>query len=261
MPRIEIRQTNIYIDNSNDFIGTPEEQVNIIEFNTSIPILKIFENSKLIYSFTIEPLTKNPDLIRQFLHCHIRILNNSGVMIDGVISKSKDTYPNWDSPDYEAIRFQPFFLSDSDEMNNRLKGAGLFRRGLHFPGKITPTGVRNICICDSCKLSFSIQHFHAGFSNSQYFYSSDSSRTLLVPYGSFDGLPEQLQENISNDDLFSLEQLLPVPSNGIGTYKYFNNFRCPHCNEIYIDFKNDTKIRANEYYGIRYLNKDLDYLN
>ena len=259
MPRIEITDTNILIDNQNEYLGKPEEVKTIIEFTNPVPAINIYENTKHIYSFKVEVLEKNADLTGQFLHCVIRILPNSGVMIDGIISKDKDNYNDWSSPDYEAIRLQPFFLSDQNEKNLKLKGAGLFSRGLHFVGKITPVGVRNICICDSCRKSFTIQHFHAGFSNAQYFYSSDSSKTLFVPYGSIENLPTQLQENISDEDLKNLEQNLPLPSNGKGTFNYYNNFRCPHCNASYIDFEENKEVRSNEYYGLTYINKQPEY--
>ena len=175
-------------------------------------------------------------------------------MIDGVISKSNNTFPKWDEEGYEAIRFQPFCLSDANECNQQLIGKGLFQRGLHFSGRITPTSVRNICVCDRCSQSFTIQHFHAGFSELQYFYSSNSYETLTVPYGAIDNMPVQLQTHIDTLTLEIVEAKLPAPKNKPGTFKYYNSFKCPHCSASFIDFENYKEIRPQEYYGNTYIN-------
>jgi hypothetical protein len=126
---------------------------------------------------------------------------------------------------------------------------------LHFAGRVTPSTVRNICICDCCSQSFAIQHFHAGFSDSQYFYSSDSQETLIVPYNAIENLPVQLQKDIDNNVLLDVEALLPAPSSHIGSFKYYNSFKCPHCFAAYIDFEHNKEIRPKEYYGNVYINK------
>ena len=255
MPRIKITDTNILIDNQNEYLGKPEELKKIIEFTNPIPTINIYENTKLIYSFKIEVLEKNADLTGQFLHCVIRILPNSGVMIDGIISRNKDIYNDWSSPDYEAIRIQPFFLTNKKEYNKALKGKGLFDRGLHFSGTVTPSGVRNICICDRCQASFTIQHFHAGFANVQYFYSSDGKETLIVDYKAIDKLPVQLSEDVKDEVIEEIENKLPTPTSGNGTFRYYNNFKCPHCGEPYIDFRKNNSLRAKEYYGNTFINE------
>jgi hypothetical protein len=221
----------------------------------TLPEIKVYENQNLIHIFRIETLISNPDLTGQFLHSSIRILANSAVMIDGIISKSNAEFPHWTDNDYEAVRFQPFYLLDKNENNIALKGKGLFERGLHFSGTITPRGVRAICICDSCNLSFTIQHFHSGFSEIQYFYSTDSKETLTVPYTSIENLPAQLQPNIDNNKLEIIEAKLPKPSNGFGVFRYYNSFKCSHCLTPYIDFEKHKEIRPREYYGNTYINQ------
>ena len=210
------------------------------------PEIKVYENQTLIHTFHIDTLQINPNLTGQFFHSSIRILANSGVMIDGIISKSNTNFPQLTDKDYEAIRFQPFYLSDKNENNIALKGKGLFERGLHFSGTITPTGVRNICVCDSCNLSFTIEHFHSGFSELQYFYSIDSKETLTVPYGSIENLPTQLQAIIDNGTLEIIENKLPKPSNDVGSFRYYNSFKCPHCLTPYIDFEKHKEMRPKE---------------
>lgn len=253
--RIEIKGNSIFIDNKNKSIGKSIEIKPVFELSKDIPEIEVFENGKLTRLFKIEALKNNLSLRGQFLHSSIRILPNSAVMIDGIISNNNKTCPNWQEENYEAIRLQPFYLSDANDCNFKLIGKGLFERGLHFSGTITPTGVRNICICDRCNLSFTIQHFHAGFSEVQYFYSSDSKETLIVPYGAITNLPAQLQKNIDNDILSIIEAKLPKPSNNSGSFKYYNSFNCPHCLAPYINFNNNKEIRPKEYYGNTYINE------
>lgn len=253
--RIEIKESDIFIDNSKENIGKAIELEVVFKLTKSIPEIKIFENQNLYRTFRIETLKDNENLMGQFLHCSIRIFANSGIMIDGIISKSETTFPSWKDSTYEAVRFQPFFLSDKDQNNIALKGKGLFERGLHFVGTVTPKGVRNICICDSCKSSFTLQHFHAGFSEVQYFYSSDSKETLIVPYGAIDNLPSQQQEIIEENIIENIEKQLPQPNNNANTFKYYNSLKCPHCLDAFIDFENNKQIRPKEYYGNNYINE------
>ncbi|HEX8609196.1 MAG TPA: hypothetical protein VF679_11205, partial [Pedobacter sp.] len=92
------------------------------------------------------------------------------------------------------------------------------------------------------------------FSEVQYFYSSDSKETLIVPYNAIENLPVQLQENIDDATIESIERKLPEASDNHGTFNYYNSFRCPHCLTPYIDFEKDKEIRPQEYYGNTYLN-------
>lgn len=252
--RLEIKGNNFYIDNQKENIAKPFEINIVLQFLKEIPEIKIFENQNLIRTYRIETLTNNSNLAGQFLHCSIRIFENSGVMIDGIISKNESTYSKQTDSDYEAIRLQPFYLSDKNENNNKLKGKGLFDRGLHFSGTVTPTCVRNICMCDNCNSSFTLQHFHAGYSEVQYFYSTDSKETLIVPYGAIENLPIQLQENINENLIEQIENQLPKPKNNT-SFKFYNSLKCPHCLSSFIDFENNKQLRSNEYYGNNYINE------
>jgi len=230
-------------------------------YNSAQPIINVYENGELIKTFVIETLTENPDLTGQFFHICIRILESDAVMIDGIISKSRSEHPNWQDPNYEAIRLQPFFLSTAEKsLSNQLIGKGLFERGLHYLGTVTPTTVRVICICDNCDRSFTLQHFHAGFSESQYFYSNDSRQTLIVGYGEIENLPTQLQKDIDIEIIAEIELKLPVPTAEGGSYKYYNPLRCPYCLSAYIDFEANKEIRPSEYYGNKYINCKFHHL-
>jgi len=253
--RIEIQGDSIFIGNHNENVGKAVEIDAVFNLSNSIPELKVYENGQLLRLFKIETLVTNADLSGQFLHSNIRVLANSGIMIDGIISRSDLEFPKWTDEDYEAIRFQPFYLTNANDNNIHLKGKGLFERGLHYSGTITPTGVRNICVCDDCKKSFTIQHFHAGFSEVQYFYSADSRETLTVPYGEIENVPAQLQENIDLMQLQIIERELAEMSNKEQPFRYYNSFKCPHCFAPFIDFENNKAIRPKEYYGNTYINK------
>ncbi len=252
--QVKIQGTDIYI--STGLLKKEREVNHVFDFHESQPTIRVFENKKQIREYRIDTLNENPDLTGQYFHSSIRVLKNSAVMIDGIISKDPNKCPDWKDNNYEAIRFQPFYLSDNEHENEKLKGAGLFQRGLHFSGTVTPSGIRIICICDSCQKSFTLQNFHAGFSELQYFYSTDSKKTLIVPYGQIENMPTQLQETINDKTLELVEEQLPKSANGHGSYKYYNPFRCPHCGSAFIDFENNKDIRPNEYYGNQLINHE-----
>ena len=251
--RVTVQDNNIYIDNSNDNIGKSVEVQTVLAFTQPTPEITVFENNKIIHRYSIETLETNPDLAGQFLHSSIRILGNSAVMIDGIISRSHKSCPEWTDDNYEAVRLQPFFLSNANEKNIQLIGKGLFDRGLHFSGTVTPGTVRCVCICDHCKQSFSLQHFHAGFSEVQYFYSSGSRETLIVPYNALANMPTQLQEYLDPSALEEVENRLTASSDG--KFRYFNSFKCPHCLAAFIDFERYPEMRPGEYYGNTLLNQ------
>jgi hypothetical protein len=249
---------NIYISNTE--LSENIQVENVFSFTESKPTINVYEDNQLKRSYIIETLKQNPDLTGQFFHSAIRVLKSRVVMIDGVLSKNKSKFPSWQELAYEAIRFQPFFLSDKEFENINLKGKGLFERGLHFHGIITNNAVRAICVCDNCRKSFTLQHFHAGFSEAQYFYSGDSKQTLIVKYYQIKNMPEQGQAEINLERLATIEEQLPKPTIGKGVYKYYNSFRCPHCGSVFIDFENNKNIRLEEYYGYYLINNELQHI-
>ncbi|HXB29315.1 MAG TPA: hypothetical protein VNW49_05820 [Puia sp.] len=250
--RVEIQDDNILIDNLKDNIGKAIEVTTAFNLLQRTPEIKVYENDQLVRLYRMDTLHANADLTGQFLHGSVRILDNSAVMIDGIISKSAASHPAWTDKDYEAVRFQPFYLSNAEDNNEKLIGKGLFERGLHFSGIITPSNVRCICICDDCKQSFSLQHFHAGFSELQYFYSANSRETLTVPYHAIANMPVQLSKIIDLTSLYEMEGKLPKTSDG--NFRYYNSFKCPHCLKPFIDFDKYKDIRPGEYYGNTLIN-------
>lgn len=253
--RIKAEGTDFYISNTERSGNAAEEHLDVIRFDVATPTLRVFEDGQLVKTFVMETLTANPDLTGQFFHISVRLLGNGGVMIDGVISRQHDRHPHWEEESYEGIRLQPFFLSTVDpRLAQQLTGKGLFERGLHYSGLVTPATVRVICLCDTCNKSFTIQHFHGGFSESQYFYSDDSKQTLIVQYSEIKNAPTHLQREISQTLIEQMEAELPKPTKGTGSYRYYNSFRCPHCVSPYIDFQTNKEIRPGEYYGNKFIN-------
>ncbi|MBV2196098.1 MAG: hypothetical protein KUL78_06305, partial [Flavobacterium sp.] len=139
--RVKVQRNSIFIDNSFSLRNRQIEIEPIIELEGEIPSISIYEGSKLIRKFSIEPLKSNSILNGQYLHSSIRINANSSVQIDGIISNSSSEFDK----NGEGIRFQPFFLSDKEEENQKLKGLGMFDRGLHYVGLVTPSNVRLVC--------------------------------------------------------------------------------------------------------------------
>jgi len=248
--RVKVNENKILINNKKQNLRNIDfELLPVFELKEEKPTIEIYEDNKLLRRFLIDTKKENPDLTGQFFHSSIRINRNSSVQIDGIISDNSKEYDE----NGERIRFQPFFLSDKDEMNKSLIGKGMFQRGLHYSGLISSGNIRLICICDFCSSSFSVQFYHAGFSEIQYFYSDNSKETLIVNYGEIENLPFQNQKVIDENKILEVENKLSKTKDG--SFKYYNNFCCPKCNEPYINFEENKYIRPNEYYVNFYLNE------
>jgi len=165
-------------------------------------------------------------VVQGWVHLSIRVHANRACQADCVISDSETFDPNaLMQGKATGIRFQPFFLEGAIVSNHDLAGKGLFARGLHFSGNITPGNILLSCECDECHRSFLIRSYHAGFSNAGYFYSGSGKHTLTAPDGT--------------------------------TYSYLNPFRCPHCGEPYINFRDNPGLREGEYYGNYFFGSEL----
>ncbi|SFB13510.1 hypothetical protein SAMN04515620_1203 [Collimonas sp. OK607] len=190
-----------------------------------------------------------------WFHFSVRAHPNLACQSDCVITQSE----KYDSEafgrgDAIGIRFQPFFLSGAEIKNESLYGKGLFARGLHFSGTVTSGNVILSCECDHCKKSFQIRSYHAGFSNSGYFYSDSGKYTITVD-DQVSGCPAALA--VPNPlELAALEAALPVAPDGT-RYRYTNPFRCPHCSTPYIDFSSNPNERPREYYGNYFVDSKL----
>lgn len=146
-----------------------------------------------------------------------------------------------------GIRLQPFYLPECEGDPSELIGRGLFFRGLHFSGVVTPGNVSHIAICDMCRRSFRFQSFHAGFSNLMYFYCESGIHTLVVSSDA-EGAPQLLTDS-SHQLIKAFEAKLPPCERCGKHFGYFNSFRCPRCSAPYIDFQRYPSQRSGEYYG------------
>lgn len=182
-----------------------------------------------------------------WLHLSVRVHQNLGCQADAVITAR---------PEHEAgaaigegeigLRFQPFFLAGASN-SPALAGRGLFARGLHFSGQVTPGNILLSCECDRCTRTFVVRSFHAGFGESGYFYSASGRYTLTVGTR-LDGAPAPLSDP-DPAALAAIEARLPPAPDGT-RFAYLNPFRCPHCSVPYVDFAAHPEQRAGEYYGL-----------
>ena len=145
-----------------------------------------------------------------------------------------------------GIRFQPFVLPGSTWDPAMFRGQGLFARGLHFPGSVTPGNVRLSCECDECGRSFQVRSFHAGFSHASYVYSDSGRYTLILESGTIGTPPAIPATDVAA--IAALDASLPTAPDGT-RFRYLNPFRCPHCAAPYIDFARHPRLRETEYYG------------
>ena len=182
-----------------------------------------------------------------YFHLHVRVNKKFGCQADCLVSTNKKIAPDaFQNLEVNGIRFQPFLLSCSGISEEQFKGRGLFYRGLHFPGRVTPGNVSLSCICDECAKNFRIKSFHAGFSDVGYFYSGSGKETLVLS-NNIRGCPPALGE-ANMVEVKELEAKLPKAKDGT-SFLYWNGFRCPHCGAKYIDFESHPKDREFEYYG------------
>lgn len=188
-------------------------------------------------------------------HFSIRVHPNLACQADCVITDSQQLDPEaFGKGSASGIRFQPFFISGGKVKNEELRGRGLFARGLHFNGTVTPGNTVLSCECDHCKRSFQIRSYHVGFSKSGYFYSGSGKYTITVS-DRVQGCPAALSEP-NQAELEVLEAALPSAPDGT-KFRYANPFRCPHCGAPYIDFAEYPKERPAEYYGNYFVGSEL----
>lgn len=184
----------------------------------------------------------------RFFRMSIRVSQSFAVQPDGILTaqESDDAQMAYKNG-AKGIRFQPFLLPESSGRNADLMGRGLFVRGLHFSGTVTPGNVSVMCLCDNCRRSFRLQSFHAGFSDAVYFYCSGGCHTLVVDSGEEDAPPVLGKANAVA--VTNFESRLPNCQECRGDFRYMNPLHCPHCKHPYIDFVQYPEEREREYYG------------
>ena len=222
-----------------------------IALHERAPSIELQEGSAPVARYRLDPTAAVPDLTGWTLHASVRVLDSFAVMMDGLLTPTPVPPEPASRSACKGVRFQPLFLRRQDRIP--LEGQGLFARGLHFSGKITPSNVRLCCVCDSCAEPFTLQSFHAGFGDNfglgQYFYCERGIHTLGVDTHALEGCPRQLAPEIDLEQLRSVEARLP-PCAECGTaFRYYHPLRCPHCAAPVIDFERFPAMRPGEYYG------------
>ena len=180
-------------------------------------------------------------------HISVRVNERLGCQVDCLVTDNEIFDPEaLSNPSVPGVRFQPFFLPEAGGDPQRMIGQGLFARGLHYSGLVTPGSVRLSCECDFCARTFQVQSFHAGFANIGYMYSESGAFTLTIA-DDVPGCPPALGTP-DRAELKRLEAILPLAPDGT-IFRYTHPFRCPHCRKPYIDFEAHPGLREREYYG------------
>ena len=182
-------------------------------------------------------------------HLSVRVHATLGCQADAIVTANPNQVSGAPLAEGDVgVRFQPFFLAGA--VNPPIStGRGLFARGLHFSGTVTPGNILLSCECDQCRRTFLVRSFHAGFSEVGYFYSGSGRHTLTVD-ARVPGAPAALSEP-DPAELAALEARLPPAPDGT-RYAWLNPFRCPHCEAPYIDFAAHPGERQREYYGLHF---------
>jgi len=184
----------------------------------------------------------------RFLEMSVRVHASFAVQADAILMRERgDARESFASRDGLGIRLQPFVLPEGGGEPARMRGQGLFARGFHFPGLITPGNVSHLCLCDACGGTFRLQSFHAGFMDVAYFYCDRAPHTLTAS-GWLPDAPPALG-TADPEGVRRFEAGLPPCAECGGRFAYLNPLRCPLCLEPYIDFPRHPEIRGNEYYG------------
>lgn len=184
----------------------------------------------------------------RFLHMSVRVSAACVVQIDGILTETSDMDPLEAYRDgARGLRFQPFFLPESEYNSAELAGHGLMFRGLHYPGVITVGNVSLMCVCDHCDGTFRLQSFHSGFGYETYFHCSSGPHTLVASIVGPDAAPGP--GSVDSDAMRLFERKLPTCSECGGTFAYVNPLLCPHCHRPFVDFAAHPADREHEYYG------------
>jgi hypothetical protein len=225
--------------------GLPKEQRPVTELRDEQQSLHFIDSAGSDRSFDVSSIFSEGG---RFLHLSIRVGPTFAVESDCIVTKSADENPQdaFQSGTAPGVRFQPFMLPEFTDDTSILLGKGLFFRGLHFSGSVTPGNVSVLCLCDYCNKSFRLQSFHAGFGQVTYLYCSGGPHTLIAS-NYIEDAPPVLGEAIESVARF--ERRLPECSECGGSFRYMNSLLCPHCKGPYIDFTQHPEERKKEYYG------------
>ena len=183
-----------------------------------------------------------------WIHLSVMVSDVFGVGADALLGNS-DNPPEAEfrTGMADGMRFQPISLPEMEGGEMDLSGQGLFQRGFHKSGVVTPANLTLSCICDFCEKSFRLQSLHAGFEGITYMYCSGGPHTLFALKTYPDAPPVFGPPDLASVERF--EARLPECLECGGNFKYYNSFLCPHCSKPYIDFERFPYLRELEYYA------------
>ena len=224
----------------------PKEQQPVVELKGEKQLLHFIDSIGNARSFDLSSIFSEGG---RFLHMSIRVGPTFAVQSDCIVTKSKEENPQdaYQSGATVGIRFQPFMLPEFGNHSSELVGKGLFFRGLHFSGSVTPGNVSALCLCDHCHKSFRLQSFHAGFGQVTYLYCSGGPHTLIASSYIEDAPP--IVGAADMEGVARFERRLPKCNECGGSFRYMNSLLCPHCKRPFIDFEQYPEEREKEYYG------------
>jgi hypothetical protein len=227
------------------FSELPVEKKPLAELNSGQHSLHFADSAGNVRSFDLSSVFAEGG---RCLHMSVRVGPTFAVQADCVATERRDENSR------EAflrgatgVRFQPFMLPEFKGDTSDMAGRGLFFRGLHFQGSVTPGNVSALCLCDHCRKSFRLQSFHAGLADLAYFYCSGGPHTLIASSHIEDAPPMWGKADMTSVARF--EGRLPKCSDCGGSFGYLNPLLCPYCREPFIDFKRHPQEREKEYYG------------
>lgn len=224
----------------------PTEQKPVVKLKGEQQLLHFVDSAGNARSFDLSSVFSEGG---RFLHMSIRVGPTFAVQADCIVTRNEDENPEdtFQSGASAGIRFQPFMLPQFTEDTSLLLGKGLFFRGLHFSGSVTPGNVSVLCLCDYCHKSFRLQSFHAGFGEVTYLYCSGGPHTLIASSYIEDAPP--ILGEADMESVARFERRLPKCNECSGSFRYMNSLLCPHCKRPYIDFERYPEERKKEYYG------------
>ena len=223
----------------------PAEERRVARLDSPHPVLTFTDAGGTAYRHDLTSVVQEGC---PWLHLSVRVPDLEACQADALIhTEATVDEAAFRNGDVRGIRFQPFYLPQGRGDPKELAGQGLFYRGLHVPGTMTPANVSLSCLCDHCGQSFRLQSFHAGFGLNAYFYCNRGPHTFVT--GTFvEGAPPPMGAP-DPAALAGLEARLPRCAKCGGAFQYANPFPCPHCGRAFIDFAAHPHLREREHYG------------
>ena len=207
-------------------------------FHTTIPLeektptISIYEGDKLAAEYYLEN-NENEDFSDKLLSIRGSFICRGGVswlMFEGVVilNRQVDIDLAFKSLDTIIYRFENHYIDAENEKTKEaiswIDGAELDAKGLRQGNHITPANVRCVGMCRKCNKSFVFYTLNYQMRNAQPVYSDDGLNTARLHTEPVD------------------KKNWRITLGGI-TYRYYNNFCCPHCGETYIDYKKHNELK------------------